>query len=150
MEHYTQSLLYELELTSRILREAGRSLFEKEGFPITPDEFIILDYLYMDPNIIQMELAKQILKGRAHTGKFLKSLEEKKLITRTPVIQESKLVMKLTITPEGLKLYKQICDCTDKFVQEANARISVDIAGLITALKTIREDAVKKFDIKFD
>ena len=80
MEHYTKTLPYELELTSRVLHEATRCFFELQKFPISQEEFIILDCLYINPNIIQMEIAKLILKGRAHTGKFLKSLEEKKLI----------------------------------------------------------------------
>ena len=70
MEHYTKTLPYELELTSRVLHEATRCFFELQKFPISQEEFIILDCLYINPNIIQMEIAKLILKGRAHTGKF--------------------------------------------------------------------------------
>ena len=105
MEHYTKTLPYELELTSRVLHEATRCFFELQKFPISQEEFIILDCLYINPNIIQMEIAKLILKGRAHTGKFLKSLEEKKLITRTPVKQGSKIVMQIKITDERNNCY---------------------------------------------
>ena len=101
MEHYTKSLPYELELTSRVLHEVAKCFFDDNKYPVNQDEFIILDCLYMYPEIIQIELAKLMLKGRAHTGKFLKSLEEKKLIERTPAKQDSKIVMKITVTPEG-------------------------------------------------
>ena len=72
MEHYTKTLPYELELTSRVLHEAAKCYFEQCNFPISPEEFAILDCLYLKPDIIQIDLAKMILKGRAHTGRFLK------------------------------------------------------------------------------
>ena len=40
MEHYTQSLPYELELTSRVLHEAARCFFEQNDFPINQEEFV--------------------------------------------------------------------------------------------------------------
>lgn len=150
MEHYTKTLPYELELTSRILHEANRCFFEINKFPITQEEFIILDCLYINPNIIQMELAKLILKGRAHTGKFLKSLEEKKLITRTPIKQDSKIVMQITITKSGLEVYDQISKAMDEYIKMASGGLNIDIKDVIKALQIIRADATKRFNIKFE
>ena len=150
MEHYTKTLPYELELTSRVLHEATRCFFELQKFPISQEEFIILDCLYINPNIIQMEIAKLILKGRAHTGKFLKSLEEKKLITRTPVKQGSKIVMQIKITDKGLKTYRKIANALDEHIKDASAGLKIRINDVIYALQTIREDAVTKFNIKFE
>ena len=123
MEHYTKTLPYELELTSRVLHEATRCFFELQKFPISQEEFIILDCLYINPNIIQMEIAKLILKGRAHTGKFLKSLEEKKLITRTPVKQGSKIVMQIKITDKGLSSRCAFCFFLSEYKQMSKKRI---------------------------
>ena len=150
MEHYTKTLPYELELTSRILHEANRCFFEINKFPITQEEFIILDCLYINPNIIQMELAKLILKGRAHTRKFLKSLEEKKLITRTPIKQDSKIVMQITITKKGLEVYNQISKAMDEYIKTASRGLNIDIKDVIKALQIIRADATKRFNIKFE
>ena len=150
MKHYTKTLPYELELTSRILHEANRCFFEMNKFPITQEEFIILDCIYINPNIIQMELAKLILKGRAHTGKFLKSLEEKKLITRTPIKQDSKIVMQITITKKGLEIYSQISKAMDKYIKTASSSVNINIKDIIKALQIIRNDATNRFNIKFD
>lgn len=150
MEHYTKTLPYELELTSRVLHEANRCFFEMNNFPITQEEFIILDCLYINPNIIQMELAKLILKGRAHTGKFLKSLEEKKLITRAPIKQDSKIVMQITITKSGLEIYNQISKAMDEYIKTASSGLNIDIKDVINALQIIRADATKRFNIKFE
>lgn len=150
MEHYTKSLPYELELTSRVLHEAAKCFFEQNKFPISQEEFTILDCLYIYPDIIQIELAKLIFKGRAHTGRFLKSLEEKGLIERTPGKSGSKIIIKSTITPKGLELYKQISRALDEHIQSANSIVSIDIKNVIKMLQTIREDAIKQFNIKFE
>lgn len=150
MEHYTKSLPYELELTSRVLHEAARCFFEQNNFPVSQDEFIILDCLYMYPDIIQIELAKLIFKGRAHTGRFLKSLESKGLIQRAPGNLGAKIIMKNKITTKGLELYKEISKALDEHIQSSNSKIDFDVQNAIRMLQAIREDAIKRFDIKFE
>ena len=54
--NYTKTLPYELDLTSRVLHEVMVSFFKKNNFPITLEEFIILDCLSINPEIIQMQL----------------------------------------------------------------------------------------------
>ena len=150
VEHYTKSLLYELELTSRVLHESMLCYFKQKEFEITPDEYIILDCLYMNPNIIQMELAKMILKGRAHTGKFLKSLEKKGMITRTPIQRGATIVMKLEITTDGLEIYNKISNEILSYIKRTSVIPKAKIDDTINMLKAIREDALNRFNIKFD
>ena len=150
MEHYTKSLPYELALTSRVLHEAMVVFFKNNEFPISPDEYVILDCLYTHPNIIQMELAKMILKGRAHTGKFLRTMEEKNLIIRTPALQCSKIIMQIEITPNGFKIYNEINKVITSYIEKTNIIPESKIQETISFLKTLREDAVKRFSIKFE
>ena len=150
VEHYTKTLPYELELTSRVIHEATKCYFEQCNFPITPEEFIVLDCLYLKPDIIQIDLAKMILKGRAHTGRFLKSLEEKKLMERKPVRQSSRTVTKNIITPDGLKLYKKMCAEIDKYIQETNPQLNIQINDVIKILQEIRKNCTDRFNIKFE
>lgn len=149
-EHYTKSLLYELALTSRVLHESMLCYFKQKKFAVTPDEYIILDCLYMNPDIIQMELAKMILKGRAHTGKFLKSLEDKGFISRTPAQRGSTIVMKLKITDIGLDLYNSISSEIIEYMKRTSVIPQTKIDEAVNMLQIIREDAMNRFDIKFD
>ncbi len=150
MEHYTKTLPYELELTSRVLHEAAKCYFEQCNFPISPEEFAILDCLYLKPDIIQIDLAKMILKGRAHTGRFLKSLEDKKLIVRKQVKKANKTVTQNLITKEGLSLYNNMRKQMDKYIQETNPDINIQINDIINLLQQIRKNCTDKFNIKFD
>lgn len=148
--NYTKTLPYELDLTSRVLHEVMVLFFRNNKFPISLEEFIILDCLMINPGIIQMQLAKMTLKGRGHTGKFLKSLEEKGLIIRNPVKKNSKIVIELEITIEGLELHKNLNSQIDAFVAEMNPNIKTKVDELIGLLKLIRKDAIEKFNIKFE
>ena len=104
----------------------------------------------MNPNIIQMELAKMILKGRAHTGKFLKSLEKKGMITRTPIQRGATIVMKLEITTDGLEIYNKISNEILSYIKRTSVIPKAKIDDTINMLKAIREDALNRFNIKFD
>lgn len=149
-EHFTESLLYELALTSRVLHEAMICYFKQKNFSLTPDEYVILDCIYMNPNVIQMDLAKMILKGRAHTGKFLKSLEAKEFITRTPFQRGSTIVMKLEITKLGLDVYRQTSEEIEQYIKRTSIIPKSRIDETINLLKILREDAINRYKIKFD
>lgn len=150
MGNYTKTLPYELSLTSRVLNEAANIFFKENNFPITLDEFIILDFIFINPDIIQIQLAKLILKGRSHTGKLLKALEEKKCIIRIPKKQNSKVVMALEITPAGLKIYNDISLKLDKWTKDTDSNLKDKIYEVIDMLRSIRKSTEEKFNINFD
>ena len=73
---YIDSFPYEIELTARVCHENARQLLESITDEISIDEFAILDTLTARSGLSQADLARLILKGKAHTGRFLISLEE--------------------------------------------------------------------------
>jgi DNA-binding MarR family transcriptional regulator len=149
--HYIDSLPYELVLTSRIIHEAIDNLFEEKNFGISHDEYIILDTIYCHPNILQIDLAKLILKGRAHTGRFLMALEDKGLVTRTPARKGRKLILLNNITPKGLKLCEHVSNVVEKEIEDMNSCILEEkIDEVVNSLKFIREYVASKHTVKFN
>ena len=106
-EHFIDSLGYEIELISRITHEVFKRWFEINA-SITADEFVILDMIDCNKNLSQIELANATLKGKAHTGKFLDSLEEKGLITRLYDTKNSRMVKIPVMTDAGKKTYNDL------------------------------------------
>jgi len=82
LEHYTDSIHYELEQTSRLMKILTKKLFEKLEIGITMDEYAALDTISINAGICQRDLAKLIIKDRANTGRILDTLEQKGFITR--------------------------------------------------------------------
>ena len=106
-EHFIDTLGYEIELISRVNHEVFKRWFENNS-SITADEFVILDMIDCNKNLSQIELANATLKGKAHTGKFLDSLEEKGLITRLYDTKNSRMVKIPVMTDAGKKTYNDL------------------------------------------
>lgn len=104
MEHFTDTVMYEIELTSKYIKHTGNRLFSQYGLNISPEEYTALDTINVHQNICQRDLAKLILKDRAGTGRIIVSLEEKKLVERYVDTKGNRLVRKMRITEEGLKV----------------------------------------------
>lgn len=105
---YVNSLPYEVELTARLCHENAKRLLEQFTDYISIDEFTVLDTIIAKPNLSQADLARLILKGKAHTGRFLMSLEEKGLIERKVLERDGKLIKISVVTDKGIALYNDI------------------------------------------
>lgn len=116
-EHFTESIFYQLEQTAKYCRCLGVQIFEKINSSITVDEYIALDIIITHNGICQRELAKIILKDRANTGRILDSLEEKKLITRFVDTKNNRLVRKMVLTDEGVKIFKTISESLKDYIK---------------------------------
>ena len=79
---YIDSFPYEIELTARICHENAKILLENCTKEVSIDEFTVIDTLIACPGLSQADLARLILKGKAHTGRFLMALEKKGLVER--------------------------------------------------------------------
>lgn len=104
---YIDSLPYEIELTARVCHENARRLIESCTDKLSIEEFSVLDTIIARPNLSQADLARLILKGKAHTGRFLMSLEEKGLIERHVEERGGKLI-KVSGVTEKVICYTKI------------------------------------------
>lgn len=101
VEHFTDSIFYQMELTAKYCKSLGMQIFSKLNIPITIDEFSALDVIMLHNGICQRELAKLILKDRANTGRILNSLEERGLIERFVDTKNKRLVRRVILTEKG-------------------------------------------------
>ena len=149
--NYTNFWLHDLELTSRITHEIAKKFFEGNNFPINLDEYIILDTLLNNSELLQMKLANMILKGRAHTGRFLMALEDKGFVERIPSKNGQRLVMISKVTNKGKKIHETITKHIQQFAQDCSESLSDEmIEDLQKILKQIRVSLKEKFEVKFD
>ena len=132
--HYTDSINYELEQTSRLMNMLTNQLFKKLELSITFDEYIALDTVSINAGICQRDLAKLILKDRANTGRILNELEQKGFITRFIDTKNNRLVKKMGITETGLQELNSI-----------NNKIKTHLSGVTKRIPP--EDVDKVHDI---
>lgn len=147
---YTESLQYNLEAAARVVQEAISVRFKELNFGLSYDEFIILDEISHDPGILQIELAKRILKGRAYTGKFLLALEEKGYIERKIAIRgKRQVIMPNYITEDGKNVHKIAVKNIKNFIDYMPAVEDENIGKIISFLKTLKNNVEEKYQVKF-
>ena len=142
--HYTDSIHYELEQTSRLMNMLTNQLFKKLEISITLDEYIALDTISINAGICQRDLAKLILKDRANTGRILNELEQKGFITRFIDTKNNKIEKKLGITEAGLTELNNINHKIKAYLSGVTKRIPPeDIARVQETLKAFRLELEK-------
>lgn len=107
---YTDSLYYDVKLTEKFSKMLGLQLFSKLNSPVSPEEFLVLDVTYSNPDICQRDLAKLLVKDRANTGRLLESLEKKAFIKRVVDVKNNRLVKRIVLTEEGDKILHDVMD----------------------------------------
>ena len=149
-EHFIDSLGYEIELSSRVCHETFKRWFEKNVKSVTLEEFTILDTLDCNQNLSQIELANAILKGKAHTGKFLDSLEEKELITRLYDTKKSRMVKIPVMTELGKKTYDEIRIKTQEVFEKVHKMFpKAEIDRIRDSLRKYRKTVTEMANISF-
>ena len=146
--HYTDSIYYELEQTSRLMKKITSQLFTKLEIDITMDEYAALDTISINAGICQRDLAKFILKDRANTGRILDSLEQKGFITRFIDTKNNRLVKKMGITENGLKELNMIDSKIERYLKSLTRKIDpADVERVQETLKSFRIELEKVAEI---
>ena len=146
--HYTDSIYYELEQTSRLMKKLTNQFFEKLHIGLSIDEYAALDTVSINAGICQRDLAKLILKDRANTGRILDSLEQKGFITRFIDTKNNRLVKKMGITEKGLKELDTINKKVKQYLEGVTKDIlDEDIAKVQETLKSFRLELEKLVEI---
>lgn len=149
--YYIDSFPYEIELTARVSHENARQLIESFTDKVSIDEFTVLDTLIARPGLSQADLARLILKGKAHTGRFLMSLEDKGFIERHIEEKNGKLIKVSDVTPKGKKLYNSVMERFKPAVEKFDSIISREQCEMIIQnLRNLREAIEKARNIVFE
>ena len=150
-QYYIDSFPYEVELTARLCHENAKRLLESFTKELSIDEFSVLDTLIARPGLSQADLARLILKGKAHTGRFLMSLEEKGLIERHVEERGGKLIKVSCVTSYGKDFYEKIVENFRPAVEEFEKVISEEeIRSVLNNLKKLRNAIEKVSQIVFE
>ncbi len=148
---YIESFPYEIELTARICHESAKRLLESYTKDVSIEEFSILDTIVARPGLSQADLARLVLKGKAHTGRFIMSLEEKGFVERHVQERDGKLIKVAVVTDKGMNLYSSIIDKMKPVIAHFESMISEeDINKMIQGLRAFRKKVEKANKIVFE
>jgi DNA-binding MarR family transcriptional regulator len=103
---YTNTLFFASELVAKGLQVAMRHLRKNLKLELNHEEFIILESIYLNPGIIQIDIAKRIIMKRSYVCKFLSEMEEKGYIRKEIATKcEKQIIVKNYLTELGEEKY---------------------------------------------
>lgn len=149
---YNQSIEFAAELFTKALHEALRKIHKEMNFEINHEEYIILETIFLNPGIIQIDIAKKIITKRSYVCKFLSRLESRGYIRRENAIRGTRqIIMKNYITKEGERVYTKVRDYFIKtFEERENYKEEIEL--IETTKNTLFELSTKikkDFNLKF-
>lgn len=89
-------------LNSRI-KKYFADVLNKNNINLTPEQFLVMDWLWKEQSISQQRIAELIQKDKNSVTKFIDSLEKKNLVFRT-VDKVDRRINKIELTKEGADL----------------------------------------------
>lgn len=111
--------------TGRQIKMFNLNMFNKEGFNITPEQFLILSILDDNSNLHQMQLCERLYKDRSNMARIIKVLENKGLVKKLQSI-DKRVVNKIQITECGKTLKDLITPHIEKTRKKVLNNISED------------------------
>ena len=139
---FTDSVIYKIEEIARYVEINGKDFFSKFTEALTPEEFRTLDVINNNPDICQRDLAKLILRDRVRAGRILDSLEEKGLIKRFGDIKNNRLVKKMELTAEGIRVHEEIISKLIPIHSQMSKKISQDKINELKKLLGLLKEAI--------
>ncbi len=137
---YTEGMFFQIRITSRYLTLMGNQAFEKLNFPISFEEYIILDIIAYNENICHRDIAKMLLRDRSNIGKIVTNLENKNLIKIIPDIRNNRSIKKLKITEAGKKLCNKMYTKLEPYIETLNKAINTEEqTAICNCLKKCRD-----------
>ena len=96
-----------LNLVHNRFKQYITTLFQKEGYNITPEQFLVLDTLWNEGKMSQQQIADTILKDKNSVVKLIDGLEKKGLVKRIANIDDRRQNL-IEITQSGKEIEQNV------------------------------------------
>lgn len=121
--YHSEELLFLVGQLDRLEAYYLNYLFDKMGFPITREQWIIIKLLWEKNGVSQQELANNLLKNKASITSLIENLEKKEFVIRriNSYDKRSKMVF---LTDKGRQLRERVYNFVQQTLQELTREIS--------------------------
>ena len=110
---------YLINLSAQRLKYELHQTFQERGYDVTPEQWVVLNRLWGQDGLSQVELAERTYKDKPSTTRILNLLEKKKLVTRRPDENDGR-VLRVHLTGSGWEIREKLVSCADAVLQKAS------------------------------
>lgn len=139
MTHFTfdNSLGYIINRTARRLKYELYQAFKAKGHNITPEQWAILNRLWEQDGLSQVELADRTFKDKPNVTRMLDVLEKRSLVFRQ-ADQDDRRAYKVYLTEQGRQLKEELIPLAIEVLKRGQRNLtSEEIEYLRKRLNTI-------------
>ena len=128
---------YLINLAAQRLKYELHLAFQARGYDITPEQWAVLNRLWEEDGLSQVELAERTFKDKPGTTRILTLLETKGVIVRHPDESEGR-VQRVFLTKTGRDLKDKLVPCAQEVLTKSGRNLTKeDIAKFKQTLNQI-------------
>ena len=124
-----QRLRYELHLT-----------FQAHGYDITPEQWAVLNRLWEQDGLSQVELAERTFKDKPGTTRILTLLEQKGVVARRRD-EDDRRIIRVFLTKAGKDLKEKLVPCAEEVLAKGAQNLTKeDVTQFTRTLKKLLDN----------
>lgn len=144
-EVLTELIGHAIVASGRAIKVFNLEMYSKNGFEITPEQYLVLNMIKDDENLSQNKLCELLYKDKSNMARLISVLEEKGLVEKTPQQDNKKPLNIIKITQKGRELRKKITPLMNESRKNYLKDISQDdMYCCIKVLTKIQENLKKE------
>jgi DNA-binding MarR family transcriptional regulator len=114
---------YLINLAAQRLRYELHQTFQAKGYDVTPEQWAVLNRLWEQDGLSQVELAERTFKDKPGTTRILILLEKKKLVVRQPDENDGR-VLRVFLTKAGKDLKARLIPCAEEVLVKSGRNLT--------------------------
>ena len=128
---------YLINLAAQRLKYELHQAFQARGYDITPEQWAVLNRLWEEDGLSQVELAERTFKDKPGTTRILTLLETKGVVVRHPDESDGR-VQRVFLTKTGRDLKDKLVPCAQEVLTKSGRNLTKeDIAKFKQTLNQI-------------
>lgn len=128
---------YLINLAAQRLKYELHLAFQARGYDITPEQWAVLNRLWEEDGLSQVELAERTFKDKPGTTRILTLLETKGVVVRHPDESDGR-VQRVFLTKTGRDLKDKLVPCAQEVLTKSGRNLTKeDIAKFKQTLNQI-------------
>lgn len=114
---------YLINLAAQRLKYELHQTFQAKGYDITPEQWAVLNRLWEEDGLSQVELAERTFKDKPGTTRILNLLEKKGAIVRRPD-ESDRRVLRVYLTKMGRDLKEKLIPCAQDVLTKSGKNLT--------------------------
>lgn len=120
MTHFNldDSYGYLINLAAQRLKYELHQAFQAKGYDVTPEQWAVLNRLWEEDGLSQVELAERTFKDKPGTTRILNLLEKKNIVVRRTDESDGR-VLRVFLTKNGRDLKEKLIPCAQEVLAKS-------------------------------